>query len=34
VVNIAELRADSLESEPEALAVFDEWTRRFAQHVE
>jgi hypothetical protein len=23
-----------LENEPAALAAFDEWTRRFAQHVE
>ena len=27
-------QADSLENEPAALAAFDEWTRRFAQHVE
>jgi hypothetical protein len=24
----------ALKNEPAALAVFDEWTRRFAQHVE
>jgi hypothetical protein len=30
----ADTQADSLENEPAALAAFDEWTRRFAQHVE
>jgi hypothetical protein len=30
----ADDQADALESEPAALAAFDEWTRRFAQHVE
>jgi hypothetical protein len=30
----ANTQADSLESEPAALAAFDEWTRRFAQHVQ
>lgn len=29
----ADAQADSLENEPAALAKFDEWTRRFAQHV-
>jgi hypothetical protein len=27
-------QADSLESQPVALAAFDEWARRFAQHVQ
>ena len=30
----ADAQADSLENEPAALAAFDEWTRRFSQHVE
>jgi hypothetical protein len=30
----ADDQADALESEPEALAAFDEWARCFAQHVE
>ena len=30
----ADTQADSLESEPAALAAFDEWTRRFAQHAQ
>jgi hypothetical protein len=30
----ADTQADSLENEPAALAGFDEWTRRFTQHVE
>jgi hypothetical protein len=30
----ADAQADSLESEASALATFDEWTHRFAQHVE
>jgi hypothetical protein len=30
----ANTQADSLENEPAALAAFDEWTRRFTQHVE
>jgi hypothetical protein len=30
----ADDQADALESEAAALAAFDAWTRRFAQHVE